>query len=85
MADVETNGKISDAQVIFNTELWKFLQNNSMNILQKSALSNIDDNSQLGEPFMKPQSNSNSQLSRTRRVVENAFEILRSKFRVLQK
>lgn len=103
--DVGSQGRISDGGIFKNSELWRKIQGNSLNIPEPSKLPGRHQNTPyviladeafaLHENIMKPYSGSyekgtkqrifNYRLSRARRVVENAFGILTSVFRVLRK
>lgn len=101
-ADVGTNGRVSDGGVIRNTEFYRLLQNNELNIPNSSILPNSsrrasyvfvgDEAFQLQTNLMKPFSQSvlnkerrifNYRLSRARRIVENVFGIMASRFQVI--
>lgn len=103
VADVGTNGRISDGGVIKNTEFGKALYAKSLFIPPPSQLPDsnkilpyvfVGDNAfQMQENILKPYaavnlSNKerifNYRLSRARRIVENVFGILVSRFGVLQ-
>nr|CAI5854425.1 unnamed protein product [Callosobruchus analis] len=86
LADFGTNGRISDGGVLQNTKFFEKLQNKTL------KLPTTDDAFSLRVDMLKPfrQTDSNSRerkifnyrLSRARRIVENAFGILASRFRI---
>lgn len=103
VADVGTNGRVSDGGVIKNTEFGKAIYSKSLQIPSPSQLPNSDkilpyvfvaDNAfQMQENLTKPYPGTdltnkqrifNYRLSRARRIVENVFGILVSRFGVLQ-
>ncbi|XP_046141226.1 uncharacterized protein LOC123987698 isoform X1 [Osmia bicornis bicornis] len=99
--DVGCQGRISDGGVFKNTNLYKKLENNTLNIPAPSALQVPyslkipymvlgDKAFALNEYTMRPFEGNperifNYRHSRARRVVENAFGILSAVFRVLRK
>lgn len=103
VADVGTNGRISDGGVIKNTDFGKAIYTKSLKIPEPSQLPNsnkvlpfvfVGDNAfQMHENLIKPFSGTsftnkerifNYRLSRARRIVENVFGILVSRFGGLQ-
>ncbi|XP_068219245.1 uncharacterized protein, partial [Palaemon carinicauda] len=101
MADIRTNGRVSDGRVIENTEFGKRLSNKRPNIPDDTTPVNSncrlpyvfvgDEAFALRPNFMKPYPQKdlnaedriyNYRLSRARRVVENVFGIMASRFRV---
>nr|CAI5834072.1 unnamed protein product [Callosobruchus analis]CAI5861676.1 unnamed protein product [Callosobruchus analis] len=93
-ADVGCQGRISDGGVFKNTELYKGLLNNDFNLPPPDVILG-DEAFALNDNLMKPYSGFyekgskqrifNYRLSRARRVVENAFGICSTVFRVLRK
>lgn len=92
--DVGTNGRVNDARAFSKSSLYKALK---MNILQipTEGVFVADDAFPLRTDILKPYSRTgnltetqkvfNYRLSRARRIVENAFGILTSRFRVYEK
>lgn len=97
-ANVGQNGRISDGGVIDNTMFYKKLKKGDLNVPKKEeTIGNLnfvfvgDEAFSLREDFLKPYAQKgltydqrifNYRLSRSRRVVENAFGLLASKFRI---
>jgi hypothetical protein len=97
-ADVGQNGRISDGGVIDNTRFYKKLKSGELNLPNKErTIGNLDfvfvgdEAFSLREDLLKPYPQKgltyderifNYRLSRARRVVENAFGLLASKFRI---
>nr|CAI5857926.1 unnamed protein product [Callosobruchus analis] len=91
LADFGTNGRISDGGVLQNTKFFEKLQNKTLK-LPTTYVFVADDAFPLRVDMLKPfrQTDSNSRerkifnyrLSRARRIVENAFGILASRFRI---
>lgn len=91
--DVGANGRQSDGGVFKLSDLFKRLDAHLLNI-PKGCVIVADDAFPLKKYFLKPYSKReltnkmrifNYRLSRARRVVENAFGILASRFRIFQK
>lgn len=92
--DVGTNGRVNDAAVFAKSTFNEALQNNSLNIPEQGIFV-ADDAFPLRTNILKPYSRCgpltekqkifNYRLSRARRVVENTFGILVSKFRIFEK
>ena len=101
MADIGTNGRVSDGGVIDNTEFGKRLKDEKLCIPHESITANSDcvlpyvfvgdEAFALRTDFLKPYSQKdldnekrvfNYRLSRARRVAENAFGIMASRFRI---
>lgn len=92
--DVGTNGRVNDAAVFAKSTLNDALRNNSLNIPEQGIFV-ADDAFPLRTNILKPFSRYgpltetrkifNYILSRARRVVENTFGILVSKFRIFEK
>lgn len=88
--NVGTNGRASDGGVFQQSYLAQALENNSLNLPNQSVFV-VDAAFPLKPYLMKPYRNTptrkektfNYRLSRARRIVENAFGILVTKFRVL--
>lgn len=103
--DIGCQGRISDGGVFQNSELYRKIKNQTLNLPQAKPLPGrqkeipylfiADAVFPLTEHIMKPYSGThpnvsierifNYRLSRARRVVENAFGIISSTFRVLRK
>nr|CAI5841483.1 unnamed protein product [Callosobruchus analis] len=91
LADFGTNGRISDGGVLLNTKFFEKLQNKTLK-LPTTYVFVADDAFPLRVDMLKPfrQTDLNSRerkifnyrLSRARRIVENAFGILASRFRI---
>lgn len=101
MADIGTNGRISDGGVLGNTEFRQRLVQGTLNIPdnESPAMSNHqlpyvfvgDEAFALRPDFMKPYAQKdlnhekrifNYRLSRARRIIENVFGIMASRFRI---
>lgn len=92
--DVGINGRVNDAAVFAKSTLNDALRNNSLNIPEQGIFV-ADDAFPLRTNILKPFSRCgpltetrkifNYRLSRARRVVENTFGILVSKFRIFEK
>lgn len=99
--DFGTNGRISDGGVLQNSQFFRKLQNNLLNIPKESEVGNqrylpyvfvVDDAFPLRTDMIKPFRQSdltsiekkiyNYRLSRARRIIENVFGILASRFRI---
>ena len=97
MVDVGANGRVSDGGVFANTKFCKQLKEKALHIPEPTSLPgchNIvgDDAFPLMDNLMKPyaqrnlskaQDIYNYRVSRARRVVENTFGIMASRFRIL--
>ncbi|XP_068082895.1 putative nuclease HARBI1 [Anabrus simplex] len=97
LVDFGVNGRISDGGVLEYTEFYRRLISNKLNVPKPATCEDLpfvfigDEAFSLRENFMKPFSQKNLTedrrvynyfLSRTRRVVENAFGILSARFRI---
>lgn len=93
--DIGSNGRASDGGVLANSKLQQAIDNNTLN-LPANALFVADDAFPLREYLLKPytkragaltlkQKVFNYRLSRARRIVENAFGLLASRFRIFEK
>ncbi|XP_025203752.1 protein ALP1-like [Melanaphis sacchari] len=91
--DVGANGKASDAGVFRESSLFEALENNTLNTPENAVIV-ADDAFPLKTYLLKPYSRRNLtreqaifnyRLSRARRISENAFGILVSKFRIFEK
>ncbi len=103
MADIGTNGRVSDGGVLENTEFGRRLLNETLNLPEEASPDSCsdcklpyvfvgDEAFALRRNFMKPYAQKdvndnekiifNYRLSRARRVVENCFGIMASRFRI---
>ncbi|XP_066139302.1 uncharacterized protein [Euwallacea fornicatus] len=102
LADVGTNGRISDGGVLQNTKFFERMQCKTLKIPRPEDVANSsrclpyvfvsDDAFPLGPNMLKPfrqtdldtrdKKNFNYRLSRARHIVENAFGIMASRFRI---
>lgn len=103
MADIGTNGRVSDGGVLENTEFGRRLLNETLNLPEDASPDSCsdcklpyvfvgDEAFALRRNFMKPYAQKdvndnekrifNYRLSRARRVVENCFGIMASRFRI---
>lgn len=92
--DVGTNGRVNDARVFSKSSFYDAMEQNSLH-LPSNGVFVADDAFPLKTNLLKPYSRSgpltecqqifNYRLSRARRIVENAFGILTSRFRIFEK
>ncbi|XP_030751380.1 uncharacterized protein LOC115878910 [Sitophilus oryzae] len=92
--DVGTNGRVNDARVFSKSSFYEAMEQNILH-LPSNGVFVADDAFPLRTNILKPYSRSgpitecqqifNYRLSRARRIVENAFGILTSRFRIFEK
>lgn len=92
--DVGTNGRVNDARVFSKSSFYEALENKTLKLPLNSVFV-ADDAFPLRTDMLKPYSRIrtlttaqqifNYRLSRARRIVENVFGILTSRFRILEK
>jgi len=97
MIDVGSNGRYSDGGVFANTTFFLKLKNKQLKISEPEPLSNFNvnmpyvfvANDNIMKPYIRKNLTNREQLifnyrlSRNRRIVENAFSIMASRFRIL--
>lgn len=92
--DVGTNGRMNDSHILKNSNFYQSLQEKKLRLPNKAVFVG-DDAFPLSTNIMKPylrhdgllykQKMFNYRLSRARRIVENAFDIMAFRFRVFKK
>lgn len=92
--DIGTNGRVNDARVFSKSSFYEALENKTLNVPLNGVFV-ADDAFPLRTDMLKPYSRIrklttaqkifNYRLSRARRIVENTFGILTSRFRILEK